>query len=253
MKNQLELIAIDDIYPNPHQPRLEFNEEELKELATSIQTNGLIQPIIVRKSPIFGYELIAGERRLRASKLAHLKTIPAIIKEISSEESMQQAIVENLQRSNLNPIEEAYAYQNLINTRIITHDQLAHIIGKSRPYITNCLRLLQLPQKLKTAVEKGELSQGHARVLLSLKTETEQLSWANKIIKQKLSVRDLERHLKPSSKKQKIDIFKKEQENELSKLFGAPVQLSLKNTGEITLKIQFKNEKDLNNVINRLN
>ncbi|MGF3083944.1 ParB/RepB/Spo0J family partition protein, partial [Streptococcus pyogenes] len=133
-------LPIEDIVTNPYQPRIQFNQRELQDLATSIKSNGLIQPIIVRKSDIFGYELVAGERRLKASKMAGLKKVPAIIKKISTLESMQQAIVENLQRSNLNAIEEAKAYQLLVEKKHMTHDEIAKYMGKSRPYISNTLR-----------------------------------------------------------------------------------------------------------------
>lgn len=204
MPETLTLIKTENISPNPYQPRLEFKQEELEELARSIKTNGLIQPIIVRESTVFGYELIAGERRLRASKMAGLTEIPAIIKNISNQESMQLAIVENLQRSDLNPIEEAKAYQQLLEKNQMTHEELAQFMGKSRPYITNFLRLLNLPKSLSDAVEKGELSQGHARVLLTLKNVEEQEKWYQKILTEDISVRKLEHLLKPAKKKKII-------------------------------------------------
>ena len=193
MIETLNLIPIDDIAPNPYQPRLKFKPEELEELSRSIKANGLIQPIIVRKSDIFGYELIAGEKTsLKHPKMAGLSEIPAIIKDITNKESMQLAIVENLQRSDLNPIEEAKAYQQLLDKNQMTHEELAQFMGKSRPYITNCLRLLNLPTIISHAVEKGELSQGHARVLLTLKDEKEQEKWYQKILNEDMSVRKLE-------------------------------------------------------------
>ena len=257
MTETLTLIKIENILPNPYQPRLEFNAMELEELARSIKTNGLIQPIIVRKSAIFGYELIAGERRLRASKIAGFTEIPAIIKNISNQESMQLAIVENLQRADLNPIEEAKAYQQLLEKNQMTHEELAQFMGKSRPYITNCLRLLNLPSILAKAVEKGELSQGHARVLLTLKNEKEQEKWYQKILTEDISVRKLEKLLKPAKKKKqqlkKKDIFIQNQEEELSKLLGLPVKIAISKTetkGEI--RLYFQTEEDFNRIINRL-
>lgn len=257
MTETLTLIKIDNIVPNPYQPRLEFNSSELEELAGSIKANGLIQPIIVRKSAIFGYELIAGERRLRASKIAGLTEIPAIIKNISNQESMQFAIVENLQRSDLNPIEEAKAYQQLLTKNQMTHEELAQFMGKSRPYITNSLRLLNLPKNLSNAVEKGKLSQGHARALLTLKTEEEQEKWCQKILTEDISVRKLEKLLKPAKNKKqslkKKDIFIRNQEEELSKRLGLPVKISISKTktkGEIHL--HFQSEEDFNRIINSL-
>ena len=239
MIETLNLIPIDDITPNPYQPRLKFKPEELEELSRSIKANGLIQPIIVRKSDIFGYELIAGERRLKAC--------------------MQLAIVENLQRSDLNPIEEAKAYQQLLDKNQMTHEELAQFMGKSRPYITNCLRLLNLPTIISHAVEKGELSQGHARVLLTLKDEKEQEKWYQKILNEDMSVRKLEQAVKSTKKKKtsskvsKKDIFIRHQEEELSKLLGLPVTLSLSKSGfKGDLQLHFQSEEDLNRIINRL-
>ena len=176
-KDRLTTIAIKDISPNPYQPRLHFKQEELEELAASIGQNGIIQPIIVRPSDIFGYELVAGERRLRASQLAGLTEIPAIIKQLDNTQSMQQAIIENLQRSDLDPIEEALAYQQLINKKELTHEELAQFMGKSRPYITNSLRLLQLPKSIQEGLRRGHISTGQARLLLTLEKEDTQLAW----------------------------------------------------------------------------
>ena len=258
MKEILTLIEIRNISPNPYQPRIEFNQEELRELAQSIKENGLIQPIIVRKSDIYGYELIAGERRLKASKLAGFTEIPAIIKEISNRESMQLAIIENLQRSDLNPIEEAKAYQQLLEKNNMTHEELAQFMGKSRPYITNCLRLLNLPDTISKAVEKGDISQGHARVLLTLKYRKEQEEWYQKIIKQHISVRQLEKTLKSLKNKRKKssqsrNLFIKNKEEELEKLLGVPVKLTYSKTGKGSLQLSFNNEKELNRIINNLN
>ena len=155
MQEQLKALPISDIYPNPFQPRIEFSDEELAELSQSIAENGLIQPIIVRKSDITGYELIAGERRLRACKRLGMTEIPAVVKEVTDQESRKQAIIENLQRSNLNPIEEAKAYRSLINELAYSHEELAKAMAKSRPYISNSLRLLQLPQEIQTSIENG--------------------------------------------------------------------------------------------------
>lgn len=255
MTDYLINIPIEDIYPNPHQPRLEFDQFELNELAESIKLNGIIQPIIVRKSSIVGYELIAGERRLRASKLAKLLTIPAIVKTISTEDSMKQAIIENLQRSNLNPIEEAKAYKKLLKNHDMTHEELAKLMGKSRPYISNCLRLLQLPNSLEKAVKNGNLSQGHARVLLTLKTEEEQLIWFEKINAKNLSVRELEKKLQHKTKKRnqkKDNLFLNDLEKKLSQLLGSTISLEQKKDLSLKLTCQFKTEEDLNNLINKL-
>lgn len=256
MVEKLELIPLKDISPNPYQPRLEFNQEELDELAKSIKENGLIQPIIVRPSSIFGYELIAGERRLRASERAGLELIPAVIKDVSNRESMQQAIVENLQRSNLNPIEEAKAYQQLLDKNQMTHEELATYMGKSRPYITNSLRLLNLPTFLIRSIENGSLSQGHARLLLTIPDEEKQNYWFQRISNENLSVRQLEKLLKEKpkikSKSKKINIFIKDKESELSKAFGLPVTISQKKDGQGQLVFHFSDDEDFNRIINKL-
>lgn len=200
MSEQFKTLPINEIYPNPFQPRLEFSDEELVELSQSISENGLIQPIIVRKSDIIGYELIAGERRLRACKRLGMTEIPAVVKEVSDQESRKQAIIENLQRSNLNPIEEAKAYRSLINELAYSHEELAKAMGKSRPYISNALRLLQLPKEIQTSIENGKLSQGHARALLSVEDTQKQLTIYHQVLTEKWSVRTLEKRLQEDRK-----------------------------------------------------
>ena len=176
---KLEKIAVKDIRTNPFQPRKVFDQEKLEELAQSIKENGLIQPIIVRKSPIIGFELLAGERRFRASKIAGLELVPAIIKELTDQEMMRQAIIENLQREDLNPIEEAISYQKLVDHGY-KHDQIAQFMGKSRPYISNMLRLLHLAPSVQEAVIQNDISSAHARVLVPL-DEKEQCFWLERI------------------------------------------------------------------------
>ena len=164
------MISITDIQKNPYQPRKEFDGEKLHELAQSIKENGVIQPIIVRQSPVIGYEILAGERRYRASLLAGLTSIPAVVKQLSDQEMMVQSIIENLQRENLNPIEEARAYESLVE-KGFTHAEIADKMGKSRPYISNSIRLLSLPEHILSEVENGKLSQAHARSLVGLNKE----------------------------------------------------------------------------------
>ncbi|EHJ57230.1 ParB-like partition protein [Streptococcus urinalis FB127-CNA-2] len=254
MTETLKTIAIKDIVPNPYQPRQIFNEKELLELSNSIKENGLIQPIIVRKSDVFGYELIAGERRLKASQLAGFSDIPAIIKPISNQESMKQAIIENLQRENLNSIEEALAYQNLIEKNQMTHDELATYMGKSRPYITNIIRLLNLPKELRDSLEKGEISTGHARALLAIEDRKQQAYWHHKIINDSLSVRSLEKALKPGNKKPKQteSIFVKSIEKEISQSLGISSKLICHQKGNGKLTLTFSNMEELNRIINKL-
>lgn len=254
MSERLEVIPINDIYPNPYQPRLEFSDEELEELSKSIQENGLIQPIIIRKSDIIGYELIAGERRLRACKRLGLTHITAIVKEVSDQESRKQAIIENLQRSNLNPIEEAKAYHNLIAGEGYNHEHLARVMGKSRPYITNILRLLQLPQKIQDNLEEGRISQGHARALLGINDPKKQEAIFEKLLLEKWSVRQLEKQIEklPRKQKPKKDLFVKTIENDLQKALGLPVTLRYSKNHSGSLQISFSTEEDFNRIIHKL-
>jgi len=185
-------IPLAEIRSNPYQPRKEFDEESLNEFAESIKEHGVIQPIIVKKS-IKGYELIAGERRTRASKIAGKKTIPAIVRDMTDEEMMEIALIENIQREDLNPIEEASAFEKIIETTKMTQEEAAKKFGKSRSYITNLLGLLKLPENVKKEVQDGKISMGHARVLSKLSDEDQIKEISNKIINDGLSVRDTEK------------------------------------------------------------
>lgn len=192
---QLAYLSLDDITPNAHQPRKEFRKEDLDELVVSIREFGVLQPIVVR--PIAGatgarYELIMGERRMRASKLAGLESIPAVIKNTADEDMLRDALLENLHRADLNPLEEASAYQQLLADFGITQDQLASRIGRSRPQITNTLRLLRLPDSVQRRVAAGVLSAGHARAILSLGDTPHMERLADKIVNEDLSVRAAE-------------------------------------------------------------
>ena len=248
-------IRISDIQKNPYQPRKEFSEEKIKELAQSIKENGLIQPIIVRQSPVIGYEILAGERRYRASIAAGLSEVPVIIKKLSDQDMMIHSIIENLQREDLNPIEEAKAYQSLID-KGYTHAEIAEKMGKSRPYITNLVRLLTLPDFILTEVETGKLSQAHARLLIQLPVK-EQKNLLHRIQTEDLSVRQVEYLLKEekNNKKKKSkekNHFIKEEEENLKKLFGLDVQIVLqkKEAGKIT--ISFHNQEEYQRFINSL-
>ena len=250
---EFKLIRISDIQKNPYQPRKEFSEEKIKELAQSIKENGLIQPIIVRQSPVIGYEILAGERRYRASIAAGLSEVPVIIKKLSDQDMMVHSIIENLQREDLNPIEEAKAYQSLIE-KGYTHADIAAKMGKSRPYITNLVRLLTLPDFILNEVEAGKLSQAHARLLIQLSTD-EQKKLLYRIQTEDLSVRQVEHLLKEEKNKKKSkekDHFIKEEEENLKKLLGLDVQISLqkKEAGKIT--ISFHNQEEYQRFINSL-
>lgn len=184
-------VAIELIEPNPYQPRKEFSDEKLAELADSIKTHGIIQPLLVREFQ-GKYQLIAGERRLRAAKLVGLPTVPIVIRDISEQSMMEIALVENLQREDLNPIEEAIAYQRLMDEFQVTQEDVAKKVGKSRPAIANTLRLLNLPQEVQSDLANGMLTMGHARALLGLRTSEEQKQAWKQIQEQELSVRATE-------------------------------------------------------------
>ena len=248
-------IALKDIRSNPYQPRVVFDEEGLEELANSIKEHGIIQPIIVKKS-IKGYELVAGERRTRAAKIAGLETIPAIIKEFNDTEMMEIALIENIERENLNPIEEAKAYQNIIKINNITQEELAHKFSKSRSYITNMLGLLNLPNKTIKLVESKDLSMGHARALSKLEDEEKINELALRIVREDLSVRDTEKliNLESLPKKHNInrnpsfDIRYSIYENLCREKLGVKVKINNKK-----IEIPYKNDEELTRILEELN
>ena len=246
------MISITDIQKNPYQPRKEFDREKLDELAQSIKENGVIQPIIVRQSPVIGYEILAGERRYRASLLAGLRSIPAVVKQLSDQEMMVQSIIENLQRENLNPIEEARAYESLIE-KGFTHAEIADKMGKSRPYISNSIRLLSLPEQILSEVENGKLSQAHARSLVGLNKE-QQDYFFQRIIEEDISVRKLEALLteKKQKKQQKNDHFIQNEEEQLKKLLGLDIEIKLSKKDSGKIIISFSNQEEYSRIINSL-
>ena len=249
---EFKIVQIKDIQKNPYQPRKEFSEEKIQELAQSIKENGLIQPIIVRKSPVLGYEILAGERRYRASIAAGLSEVPVIVKQLSDQDMMLHSIIENLQRENLNPIEEAKAYQSLID-KGFTHTEIAEKMGKSRPYITNLVRLLGLPKHILIEVESGKLSQAHARLLIQLSSD-KQDKLLNRIQTENLSVRQVEQILQKTKKisKKEKDHFVKEEEQKLKKILGLDVQISLQKKDSGKISISFHNQEEYQQFINSL-
>ena len=246
-------INIDEIRANPYQPRKEFDQTGLQELADSIKENGVFQPVLVRKSPISGYELVAGERRLRASKMAGLKEIPAIIKEFDDKAMMEISLLENIQRKDLTPIEEASAYDKLIKKFNYTQEQLAKRIGKSRANVTNLLRLLSLHSEVQKLVNDSKLSYGQARTLLALDSEDKIIDLANRCVKEGLSVRELEDLTrKPTSKKaptqpKKKDPYIEDVRDRMQKKLATKVEIS---NNAITIK--YNNIKDLNRILEKL-
>ena len=246
-------IKIEDIRPNPYQPRKEFDQTGLQELADSIKENGVFQPILVRKS-ISGYELVAGERRLRASKLAGLTEIPVIIKEFDDKEMMEISLLENIQRKDLTPIEEASAYEQLIKKLNYTQEQLAKRIGKSRANVTNLLRLLTLPQEVQNLVNDNKLSYGQARTLLALDSEDKIIDLANRCVKEGLSVRELEDLTrKPISKvkgkgtTKQADPFIEDVRTRMQNKLATKVEIT--NTA---ITIKYNGTKDLNRILEKL-
>ena len=249
---EFKIVQIKDIQKNPYQPRKEFSEEKIQELAQSIKENGLIQPIIVRKSPVLGYEILAGERRYRASIAAGLAEVPVIVKQLSDQDMMLHSIIENLQRENLNPIEEAKAYQSLID-KGFTHTEIAGKMGKSRPYITNLVRLLGLPKHILIEVESGKLSQAHARLLIQLSSD-KQDKLLNRIQTENLSVRQVEQILQKTKKisKKEKDHFVKDEEQKLKKILGLDVQIKLQKKDSGKISISFHNQDEYQQFINSL-
>ena len=253
-----DTLAVNDIIPNKEQPRKTFDEAALQELADSIKQHGVLQPLLVRPLTAGGYQLVAGERRWRASRLAELKEVPVIIKELSDTEAMEIAIIENLQREDLNPIEEAEGLQALIDKCGFTQEEVATSVGKSRPAITNALRLLRLPQEVRQMTKDGDISAGHARALLAFDNEPMMLECAKQIVDKKLTVRDVEKMAKrPKTSKIKAssgkarDSFYDEVELALSDALGTKVKVyNSRNKG--TLEIEFYTLDDLKNIANAI-
>lgn len=246
-------IAIEEIRPNPYQPRKDFNEKALRELADSIKTHGIFTPLLVRKS-IQGYDLIAGERRLRAAKMAGLKEVPAIQVDFGDEEMMEIALLENIQREDLNPIEEALAYESLVKNLGYTQEKLAERVGKSREHCANIMRLLKLPQEVKDMVIAKKLTMGHVRPLLSLEDEETMNEVAQEVLKNKMSVREVEKYVKdrrnkPTKvKKEKVkDPWVKDLEYRMTEKYGTKVEVSSKE-----IKIAYTDTDDLNRILELL-
>lgn len=250
-------IAIEEIRPNPYQPRKEFDQTALNELADSIRTHGIFTPLLVRKS-VSGYDLITGERRLRAAKIAGLKVVPAISVEFTEEQMMEIAILENVQREDLNAIEEAAAYDSLVKKLGYTQEKLAERVGKSREYCANIMRLLKLPSEVQKLVVDKKLAMGHVRPLLGLKDEMEMLDAAEKIMKEKMSVREVEAYVrdinseevKPNKTKpeKKRDPIIHDLEHQISVKLGTKVTIQNKK-----LTIRYTDTEDLNRILEILN
>ncbi|MGG0410947.1 ParB/RepB/Spo0J family partition protein [Peribacillus simplex] len=251
-------IKLRELRPNPYQPRKSFRLEAIEELKQSIMEHGILQPIIARKS-IKGYEIVAGERRYRAAKEAGLKTVPVVVRELSEQQMMELAILENLQREDLNPIEEAAAYQTLLEKLEFTQEQLANRLGKSRPHIANHVRLLSLPEGIRRYISDGEISMGHGRALLGLKKKEMLKPVADKILREGMNVRQLEQYIHQlndtvsretkTKKQEKKDIFIKQRETSLRERLGTSVTIKQsKKKGKI--EIEFFSKEDLERILN---
>lgn len=250
--NSTVTLKLNEIEPNKEQPRKTFDEKALQELANSIERNGVLQPLLVRPMTDGSYQLVAGERRWRASRLAGLTEVPVVVKEMSDEQAMEIALIENLQREDLNPIEEAEGLYLLIERYNLTQEEAAARVGRSRPAIANALRLLNLPEEVRNMTKEGKISAGHARALLGFDTEKAMREAAKDIVSRDLSVRDVERLAKESSKgdapkprkKTNRDTFYDEVELALSKTLGRKVNVKVSKTGGI-LEMEFFDKKDL--------
>lgn len=254
------MIRVADIEPNKGQPRKNFNEDSLQELADSIKLHGVIQPLILQKKEGY-YEIIAGERRWRAAKLAGLKEVPAIIKEYSDKEVMEIALIENIQREDLNPIEEAQAYKRLLKEFNLKQDEVAERVSKSRVAITNSMRLLKLSEEVQQMVVDEKLSSGHARALIAIEDEKLQIATAEKIFDEKLSVRETEKLVKdvlsPKVPKEK-EVFKdefvyEEIKEKISSVFGTQVKINRKTKDKGKIEISYFSNEELDRIISLIN
>lgn len=245
-KSGAQNIPIQNIVINPEQPRRVFVEAELVDLTSSIKKHGVVQPIIVRPVDDNKYEIVAGERRYRATQRCGLSTIPAIVRDISPEESFTIAVIENVQRADLNPVEEAEAFATLINRQGLTQDGLAHHLGKTRSYITNAMRLLSLPEEVLKLLREGSITPGHARALVGRK-DAEQI--AQKVVKEKLTVRTVETMVKAPSSEEEQDVFGLERS--LSAILNLKTRIFLSKKGG-RVEIFFKDFEELENLISQL-
>lgn len=251
------IISVEEIHPNPNQPRTHFNETELEELSESIRAHGVLQPLLVRKDRT-GYEIIAGERRYQASKIAGLTELPVIVRDVDDSQMLELALIENLQRSDLNPIEEAKGYRELIKASGMTQEALSRAVSKSRSTITNSLRLLDLPQRVQDLLFEGKLTAGHARAILAVPFEEQRIKLADKVVKEGLSVRATEnlaplfsvgdtpktpRPVTPQSYKKAARV--------LRQVFNTNVKVK-SSRGKNKIEIEFKDEEELAGILNRV-
>ncbi|WP_050613517.1 ParB/RepB/Spo0J family partition protein [Bacillus testis] len=258
-ENSVQEVSIRELRPNPYQPRKLFTEEGIDELKESIKQHGILQPIIVKKS-IKGYEIVMGERRFRAAKAAGLSKVPVVVRDYNNQQMMELAVLENLQREDLTPIEEGAAYQTLLDHLDITQEELAKRLGKSRPHITNHIRLLSLPEDIQEMISQRKLTMGHGRALLGLKKKALLPGVVEKVAKEEMNVRQLEQFIQQlnenvpretKKKETKKDIFIEERESYLRERFGTTVTITQrKKKGKI--EIEFFSPDDLNRILELL-
>ncbi|HAQ07242.1 MAG TPA: chromosome partitioning protein ParB, partial [Bacillus bacterium] len=257
-EEKIQEISIKELRPNPYQPRKVFQKEAIEELKLSILEHGILQPIIVRKT-IKGFEIVVGERRFRAAKEANLDKVPAVVRELSEQQMMELAVLENLQREDLNPIEEGTAYQTLMEKLKLTQEELAKRLGKSRPHLANHIRLLSLPPKIQELISEGKISMGHGRALLGLRKKDKLPFLVEKTLKEGLNVRQLEQLIqqlneivpRETKEQQTKDVFIRERETSLRERFGTTVNIKQsKNKGKI--EIEFFSKDDLERILELL-
>jgi ParB family transcriptional regulator, chromosome partitioning protein len=258
-EEQVQEVSVKELRPNPYQPRKVFDQKAIDELKESIQEHGILQPILARKS-IKGYEIILGERRFRAASEAGLKTVPVIVKDYSEEKMMEVALIENLQREDLNPVEEAQAYQKLIDHLKLTQEELASRVGKSRPHIANHIRLLQLPKPVLDLLSNGMITMGHGRALLGLKKKSKMQQVVQRITEDGLNVRQLEKLIQDinmnvsrgtKKKTAQTNVFFKEKESSLRDRFGTSVSIK-KSKRKGKIEIEFFSQDDLERILDLL-
>lgn len=252
---EVDTIDINRIEPNRNQPRKSFDEDAIHELAESIKQKGIIQPLVVQKSEKNLYTIIAGERRWRAAKIAGLKKIPVVVKNYSNQEIMEIALIENIQREDLNPIEEAKAYQRLIKDYRLKQDEVAEKVSKSRVAITNSLRLLKLDERVQDMVIEGKISSGHARTIITIEDKDKQYMIAQKIFDEKLSVRDVEKLMKaleapekPEKKAPKNDFVYRDLEQKMKAIMGTQVVIKNKNNNKGKIEIEYYSQAELERI-----
>ncbi len=244
-------IPVGAISPNTHQPRRNFSAQELEDLSASIKTHGILQPLLVTEKLDGGYELVAGERRWRAAQMAGLATVPALIKKLADHQKLEVALIENIQRENLNPIEEAFAFQRLIDEFSMTQQDVAEKVGKSRPAVANTIRLLSLPEEVQTALSDKRINMGQARALLSLDDTKKQLDMLSSMLGQRITVRELEREVGKQNKHSRRDPNLAYLEDKLRVALGTKVSLTQKGARG-TIVIDYYSQEELTNLIKKI-